>query len=197
MPPLDALLLDADFDGQDGALVCGALRRAGAQVEELALPVVAEVPASFSPPEAWAWHRRLLAAHEAEYDPRVVVRIKRGAALSAADYIDLLNARRTWIAAMTRSIAGFDALLSPTVPIVAPPIAPLLASDDAFFATNALLLRNPGLVNMLDGCALTLPCHAAGEMPVGLMVWGGALRDDTVLDAALAIEATLLPALTA
>ena len=174
-----------------------ALRRAGAQVEELALPVVAEVPASFSPPEAWAWHRRLLDAHEAEYDPRVVVRIKRGAALSAADYIDLLKARRTWIAAMTRSIAGFDALLSPTVPIVAPPIAPLLASDDAFFATNALLLRNPGLVNMLDGCALTLPCHAAGEMPVGLMVWGGALRDDTVLDAALAIEATLLPALTA
>jgi aspartyl-tRNA(Asn)/glutamyl-tRNA(Gln) amidotransferase subunit A len=65
---------------------------------------------------------------------------------------------------------------------------------DAFFAANALLLRNPSLVNMLDGCALSLPCHAPGEMPVGLMVWHGALRDDAVLDASLAIEAALMPA---
>ena len=87
--------------------------------------------------------------------------------------------------------AGFDALLSPTVPMVAPPIAPLIASDEAFFATNALLLRNPSAINFLDGCALSLPCHRAGEMPVGLMVWHGALRDDAVLEASLAIEAAL------
>ena len=56
------------------------------------------------------------------------------------------------------------------MPIVAPPIAPLIASDEAFFATNALLLRNTSMVNFLDGCALSLPCHAADELPVGLMV---------------------------
>jgi len=77
------------------------------------------------------------------------------------------------------------------VPIVAPPIAELEASDDAFFTANALLLRNPSIVNMLDGCALSLPCHARDEMPVGLMVWGAALCDDAVLDASLAIEAAL------
>jgi aspartyl-tRNA(Asn)/glutamyl-tRNA(Gln) amidotransferase subunit A len=77
------------------------------------------------------------------------------------------------------------------VPIVAPPIAPLIGSDELFQATNALLLRNPSVVNQLDGCALSLPCHAPGEMPVGLMVWGLALADDAVLDAALAIEAAL------
>ena len=38
---------------------------------------------------------------------------------------------------------------------------------------------------MLDGCALSLPCHAAGELPVGLMLWHGALHDDAVLDVAL------------
>ncbi len=86
---------------------------------------------------------------------------------------------------------GFDAMLSPTVPVVAPPLAPLLADDVAFFATNALLLRNPAVVNLLDGCALSLPCHEPGEMPVGLMVWSAALRDDTVLDTSLAIEAAL------
>ena len=167
------------------------LRSAGAQIEEIALPALTDVPASFSPPEAWAWHRHLLAEHESDYDPRVALRIRRGEFMSAADYIDLLHARRAWIVRVETAMAGFDAMLSPTVPIVAPPIAPLLASDEAFFATNSLLLRNPSIVNMLDGCALSLPCHARGEMPVGLMVWSGALRDDSVLDTSLAIEAAL------
>ena len=82
------------------------------------------------------------------------------------------------------------------MPIAAPPIAPLVASDEQFHATNALLLRNPSVVNQLDGCAISLPCHAPDEMPVGLMVWSTAMQDDTVLDAALAIEAALAPART-
>ena len=87
-----------------------------------------------------------------------------------------------------------DAFVCPTVPIVAPPLQPLLQDDEAFFATNALLLRNPSIVNLLDGCALSLPCHAPGAMPVGLMVWSGAMQDDAVLDASLAIEAALASA---
>jgi amidase/aspartyl-tRNA(Asn)/glutamyl-tRNA(Gln) amidotransferase subunit A len=44
---------------------------------------------------------------------------------------------------------------------------------------------------MLDGCALSLPCHAVDELPVGLMVWHGALRDDTILNLSLQIESAL------
>ena len=111
--------------------------------------------------------------------------------MSAADYVELMWARRDWIARTEAAIAPFDAMLSPTVPIVAPPIAPLVASDDAFFATNGMLLRNPSAINFLDGCALSLPCQRDAEMPVGLMVWGAALRDDAVLDTSLAIEAAM------
>ena len=176
-----------------------ALRSAGARIEEVTLDPLADVPGinasgGFSAAESWAWHRKLLAAHEADYDPRVALRIRRGESMSAADYIDLLNARRDWICRMQLAMRGFDAMLSPTVPVVAPPIAPLLADDRVFFATNALLLRNPSIVNLLDGCALSLPCHAPGEMPVGLMVWGSALQDDVVLDVSLAIEAALASA---
>jgi aspartyl-tRNA(Asn)/glutamyl-tRNA(Gln) amidotransferase subunit A len=88
-------------------------------------------------------------------------------------------------------------VLSPTVPIVAPAIAdvaPGAERDDAFFRTNALLLRNTSVVNMLDGCALSLPCHAGDEFPVGLMAWHGAMRDDTILNLSLQIERQLSPA---
>ena len=171
------------------------LRQAGAQIDTIALPELGDLAAinatgGFSAAESWVWHRHLLKEHQADYDPRVALRIRRGETMSAADYLDLTRARADWIARMTLTLRRYDALISPTVPIVAPTIASL-ASDEAFFAANALLLRNPSVVNMLDGCALSLPCHAPDELPVGLMVWSHALQDDTVLDASLAIEATL------
>ena len=177
----------------------GVLRDAGAAIEEIELAeldALSRLQASggFAAAESWAWHRRLLAAREADYDPRVALRIRRGEAIGAADYLDLVAARSAWIAATSERLRGFDALLSPTVPIVAPALAPLVASDADFHAANALLLRNPSVVNLLDGCALSLPCHAPGELPVGLMVWSSAMRDDEVLGASLAIEAALASA---
>jgi amidase/aspartyl-tRNA(Asn)/glutamyl-tRNA(Gln) amidotransferase subunit A len=44
---------------------------------------------------------------------------------------------------------------------------------------------------MLDGCAVSIPCHVPDELPVGLMVWSGALRDDSVLNVARQIELLL------
>ena len=195
------LMLD-DLEPAVAAAFERAVRRlqaVGARVDEIALPELAEVAAinatgGFSPAEAWAFHRARLATDEARYDPRVAARIRRGESMSAADYIDLLNARRAWIPRMARALDAFDAVLSPTVPCVAPPVAPLLADDAAFFAVNGRLLRNPSVVNLLDGCALSLPCAAPGELPVGLMLWTTALRDDALLDAALAVEAALASA---
>jgi amidase/aspartyl-tRNA(Asn)/glutamyl-tRNA(Gln) amidotransferase subunit A len=170
------------------------LRAAGATLVDVALPA-SDAPASssgqISAAEAWAWHRGRLDARQHDYDPRVLARIRSGSGMAAADYIDRLQARRRWIAEVEALALGFDAFVSPTVPMVAPPLQPLLGDDEAFFATNALLLRNPSAVNHLDGCALSLPCQAPDELPVGLMVWAPALHDDTVLDVSLAIEHAL------
>jgi Asp-tRNA(Asn)/Glu-tRNA(Gln) amidotransferase A subunit family amidase len=133
----------------------------------------------------------LLAQGADQYDPRVAKRILRGAQMTAADYLDLLTARKRWIASMEQQLQGYDAVISPTVPMVAPPIAPLEHDDEAFFRVNALLLRNTSVVNMLDGCAISLPCHAPDELPVGLMLWHGALHDDRVLELAGQVEAAL------
>jgi amidase/aspartyl-tRNA(Asn)/glutamyl-tRNA(Gln) amidotransferase subunit A len=193
--PLGGLLegLDATVDRVFERCLA-RLRSAGAEIVELALPAD-DVPAVSSgqigAAEAWAWHRSRIDVRHADYDPRVLARIRSGSGIAAADYIDRLQARRRWITQVEASARGIDAFICPTVPIVAPPLQPLIDDDDAFFATNALLLRNPSVVNYLDGCALSLPCQAEDEMPVGLMVWAPALQDDTVLDVSLAIEREL------
>lgn len=176
-----------------------ALRAAGARIDEIALPLMHEAPAyAFAAPESYVWHRELLQRSGAQYDPRVRVRLEKGATLPACDYIALHQTRQRWMAHMQLEIGGYDALLSPTVPIVAPTIAELTPGagldaqrDAEFFRVNQILLRNTSAINLLDGCALSLPCHAPGELPVGLMVWQAALRDDSVLGASLLIEAIL------
>lgn len=172
------------------------LRQAGAQLTEIPLPELHELAhlmatGGFSAAESYTWHRHLLAKDAARYDPRVAQRIERGAQMKAYEYLDLQQGRQAWISRMQQAMRGFDALLSPTVPITSPTlasVAPGAERDAAFFQANALLLRNTSVVNMLDGSALSLPCHQAGELPVGLMVWHGPMTDDTVLNASLAIE---------
>ena len=193
------------LDGMDvhvAASFAAALTRlsaAGAQIAEIAVPAFGESQAinakgGFTAAEAWAWHREVIARSAARYDPRVVSRIARGEAMSAADYIDLLGARARWIKDVEATIAGYDALLLPTVPVVAPVIADLVASDEAYFRANGLILRNPTMINFLDGCALSLPCQAPGSAPVGLMVAGPAMSDLRILAIGLAIEESLRPA---
>ena len=193
------------LDGLDATVAAAferALKRlsaAGARISRIAVPEFAEIAAlnargTLSAAESWAWHRGLLATRAAEYDPRVVTRIRGGEGMNAADYIDLLAARQRWVAQVQTRIAGFDALVLPTLPIVAPRIAELQASDDAFFAANGLILRNPSLINFLDGCALSLPCHEPGTAPVGLMLAAAGGRDDDILALGAGAEAVLAEA---
>jgi aspartyl-tRNA(Asn)/glutamyl-tRNA(Gln) amidotransferase subunit A len=178
------------------------LSKAGAHIVELPLATFAEIaqinaPGGFSAVEAWATHRDALGQQRERFDPRVAARISLGDGVSAADYIHMQHRRRDWITRVVPQLAGFDAWLCPTVPMVAPAIAPLIASDEAFFKTNGLLLRNPFIVNFMDGCAFTLPCHAPGELPVGLMLAAPHGHDAALAGVALAVQAALLPQVSA
>ena len=79
------------------------LSRQGALIERIAVPEFLDVgvmntKGGFAAAESYAWHRYLIASHGDVYDPRVSSRILRGEAISAADYIDLLEARKSLIA---------------------------------------------------------------------------------------------------
>lgn len=213
-PPLDpcglaglrvGLLQGYVLDGLDTAVarrlaaVLSILSEAGAKVRETHCSALAEIPklnasGGLTAFEAYQWHRRLIKQHDELYDPRVLVRILRGQAISQADFLDLAEARRRIIAEAELAFADSDAWLMPTVPRLAPLIASLVSSDAAYVDANAAMLRNPSLVNFLDGCALTIPCHLPGEAPVGLMLAVPGGRDRQLLRMGLAIETVLAQA---
>jgi aspartyl-tRNA(Asn)/glutamyl-tRNA(Gln) amidotransferase subunit A len=171
------------------------LEREGARLIDCTLPVfddILEVSAAggFAAAESYAWHREFLREHAGEYDPRVRTRIERGSQISAEDYQQLLGARARVQGEFARQLPKVDAWLMPTVPRVAPRIAEL-GDDKSYFAANRLMLRNPALVNFLDGCAVSLPCHAPGTAPVGLSVVGARGADRRLLALAQAIEGSL------
>ncbi|MDO9094744.1 MAG: amidase [Rubrivivax sp.] len=172
------------------------LSAAGAAIVPLALAELAEIgqinaPGGLSAIEAWGTHQQAMQTQRERFDPRVAARIALGAGVTPAEHLAILMRRRDWIARVTQRLAGFDALVCPTVPITAPPIAELVASDDAFFKANGLLLRNTFTVNFLDGCAFTLPCHVPGELPVGLMLAAPCGHDAALAGVALAVETLL------
>jgi aspartyl-tRNA(Asn)/glutamyl-tRNA(Gln) amidotransferase subunit A len=175
------------------------LRAAGARIDEIALTELNELApmmstGGFSPAEGFAWHREWLDRDSARYDPRVLQRLMRGSGMKAHEYMDLVQARRQWIRRVEAALVGYDAVLSPTTPITGPKIsdvAPGAERDAEFFRINGLLLRNTSAVNTLDGCGISLPCHAPGTLPVGLMAWHAAMHDDTILQLALLLEPLL------
>ena len=173
-----------------------ALSRAGVTLVRAPAPWVAEVaslnaPGGLSPIEGWAEHRHRIAERMDQLDPRVAARMVLGRDVLAADYLQLLRQRQSWRQRVEHVLTGFDAVMCPTVPVVAPAIEPLVKHDEAFFAANRLLLRNTFVFNFLDGCSISVPCHVAGELPVGLMLSAPGGRDADLLGLALSVEAAL------
>jgi aspartyl-tRNA(Asn)/glutamyl-tRNA(Gln) amidotransferase subunit A len=184
----------------------GQLSKAGARITEISLSNITELSTiqsrgGFSAPEVQSWMipAGLWPARKTEFDPRVAQRIAMADTMSAADYVRLQLARQQWIAQMQAALQGFDAVLSPTVPLVAAPIADVAPAggidtaqdamrDAEFFRVNALMLRNTSVVNLLDGCAISLPNQPEGQLPTGLMLWHGAGQDAHILQIAMQIH---------
>ena len=171
------------------------LGKAGAVLTEVKVPAFDRQAeyfkhGGFAGAEAYHIHKPNL-GRAAEFDPRVAKRVMMGWEMSADDYLTLGELRAAFIREVEALAAPYDAIIMPTVPCVAPTIAETQASDEDYFRWNARIMRNTGLINFLDGCAATLPCHAKGTAPVGLMVCGTAMSDRRTLAVAAAVERAL------
>lgn len=170
-----------------------ALAAAGASLERVEAPHLTEIAEmtpliNFPASEAYAIHRDNLAKRPGDFDARVRERIKLGAAMTAADYVDLIAARARLGAVHARLFSSFDAVLAPTCPILAPKLSEIENDTDAFVRQNLLMLRNTSLFNWLDVPAASIPIQAPGDQGVGLMVCGLPGDDWRTLNVAAVIE---------
>lgn len=172
-----------------------SLSRAGARILNTPVEAFARAPVinangGFPAAESYRWHRSFIDSSSEFYDPRVLRRILRGAGCTPEEYEEIVAERKVLIEAVERELANFDALLLPTAAIVAPTMSEL-SDDDAHEAANRLALRNAGLINLIDGCAISIPIHAPGAAPVGLMLACGKGVDTGLLSYAAEVESVL------
>lgn len=168
------------------------LSAAGVRVVDLPLKELGEIPqinarGGIVNAEAWGYHRRLVERSSDRYDPWVLARFEVGKRMNVADYLEMLDLRRDLMARVAAITAPFDAVLLPTVAAI-PPTIEAMQDRDASNQANMLVLRNTAVGNFLDRCAISLPCHAAGSAPVGLMLMGETGADRRLLAVAKAVE---------
>lgn len=187
-----------NLDGIVSGAYAAALKKltgAGLKLRDMAWP---ELDATnrvngrggIAPLEAFAIHRKRLETDAADIDPNVRARIARAAPMNAADYIESVQERVGAIARADQTLSDVDVLVMPTTPIVAPTMQDV-ATADGFTKWNALLLRNPALVNFLDLCAISLPMRFGNALPCGLMLVGRRNHDRRLLQIAAAVEKLL------
>jgi aspartyl-tRNA(Asn)/glutamyl-tRNA(Gln) amidotransferase subunit A len=171
------------------------VERAGARIVEIDFPELTRLPdlnaaGGFSPIEGFAAHAELFSRIADQADPRVMSRFLRGGEASARDYFLMLSLREALIDQARARTLGFDAVILPTVAIV-PPRLQDLREDEAYYRINGLVIRNAAIANLLDRCAITVPCHDQGAAPVGFMMIGERAADRALLALATHLEAAI------
>jgi aspartyl-tRNA(Asn)/glutamyl-tRNA(Gln) amidotransferase subunit A len=138
------------------------LEAAGAIIEDIEVAEVAEVaPLSgcLFTAEAYGLWRDVIDANPEAMFSEILERFRLGQGFSGPDYVaawaQLDKARVAYHAA----VAGYDAVLLPTAPILPPNLERLIADHDYYVSENLLALRNTRIGNLMGGCALTLPTN--------------------------------------
>jgi aspartyl-tRNA(Asn)/glutamyl-tRNA(Gln) amidotransferase subunit A len=190
---LETVVLDdlraAPASGFEAALA--RLAAKGARLERGAIPEVAEamgLAGVLFTSEAYGIWRDTIEAAPQKMFPRILERFRTGAAVSAADYVAAWRRLRVLRQVWAARVAGYDAVILPTAPIL-PPDARRLMTDDAYYvAENLLALRNTRVANLFGLCAITLP---TGQPSCGLSLMGPAMGEARLLRLAAAVERVL------
>jgi aspartyl-tRNA(Asn)/glutamyl-tRNA(Gln) amidotransferase subunit A len=169
------------------------LERAGAQVEEVSLPLSKYAAAAgriISLAEAAEIHERFLKTRAADYTPDVRAALLTGQLLLAKHYLKAQRLRSLIRQEMAAALRRVDALVTPTIPIPAPAIGQTtvnIGAEPADVAGALSRLTRPA--NLTGFPAISLPCgFTAGNLPIGLQLTGRPFAEATVVQLAYAYE---------
>ncbi len=172
------------------------LAAAGARISSVDCPEIEASVEMFkrgglAAPEFASFINNEMAAFRDDLDPNVAARFEVMEAVEAREYMARCSQRLELARTMRDSMAGFDAIVGPTIAITAP-IVDEVADPKAYHRANMGASRNTSTVNMLDLCAVTMPVALDGAgMPVGLHIICPLGADETALAIALAFEKVL------
>jgi len=178
--------------------VCTLLTAAGASLEEVVLPHAADIPPVYTHialAVGAAYHAATLDSRPECYTPGVRLRLEMGRYILAEDYVRALRGRDVLTHEVNAVLHGRDALLLPTLPIVAPRLGAMTVRiGGSEEPVRNVMLRLTQLFNITGHPALTLPCGVTSErLPIGLQVVGARGRTAALLGIAAAIEAQVGP----
>jgi aspartyl-tRNA(Asn)/glutamyl-tRNA(Gln) amidotransferase subunit A len=171
------------------------LMAAGVTVEDVVVPHAADMPAIYLHivlPEAAAWHAATLERCPERYTPNVRLRLEMGRYVLAEDYLRALAARRVITQELDRTLDRVDALVLPTLPIVAPVVGEeTVAVAGRREPVRAAMLRLTQPFNLSGHPALALPCGTVSGLPASLQLVGRHARTWRLLEVGAALEATV------
>jgi aspartyl-tRNA(Asn)/glutamyl-tRNA(Gln) amidotransferase subunit A len=173
-----------------------ALRAAGVTVGEMEIAGAADIPAIYLHivlADAAAYHAATLESMPDRYTKPVRLRLEMGRYVLAEDYVRALAGRERLRTEVDVALRTCDALVLPTLPIVAPPIgASTVKVGTADEPVRNLMLRLTQLFNLTGHPAISLPCGTSpAGLPCGLQLVGR--RGDTwsLIGAARTVEGLL------
>jgi aspartyl-tRNA(Asn)/glutamyl-tRNA(Gln) amidotransferase subunit A len=187
-------LLDADVRATFGRTM-EHLQRSGMQIRPRSIvgtEGIVDAYVNVSLAEAAHWHTPALDTKASDYQPPVRERLERGRTISAVNY---LRGRDTCIAltrAVDAALEECDALVLPSVAIVAPVLGTEKVTTDngETLLVRAAMLRLTQLFNMTGNPAISLPIPRKG-LPIGLQLVGRRGETESLLATALACEQLL------
>lgn len=181
------------FDGVDPE-VEGAVRACGEVFERLGARVghfdfaQAQAAHQINPralviaAEAYVANRSLVEEHFDELDPIAAFRLAKGREVLAHEYLEIMHERARLRTETRAALHDVDALLAPTVMIPPARLADADRDPQTYTETNLACVRNTAIGNLLDLCALSVPCGFTAEgLPVGLMIYAKPFDETSAL----------------
>ncbi len=142
--------------------------------------------------EATSYHWHDLTSRPEDFSAALRENLRLGALVLAKDYLDAQRLRRVITDEVAAALAGVDALVFPTQPIVAPLVGVYDVAEEGEEDVLDVEIGHTGLANLTGHPAISLPCGlAASGLPVALQLTGRAFDEATLLRIAHRAEAAL------
>ena len=163
---------------------CNVFRAAGAKIVEVELGLEQANPALLDMllPEASLIHEDTLHRKE-DYAPETLAQLEQGLTVSATTYLKAQRFQQTLQRRLAEHFLAVDALLTPTVPWVAPAEDPSVTGDE-----GAAEMHFTGPLNLLGLPALSVPCGLSDGLPIGLQIVTTQQTDGQTLGIGAAFE---------